>query len=214
MKVTGAFLALPVRDLGVMPRFQTDDNFDDDPAVARAGTAAMGLYYRCGVYVAGHLLDGFVPTEIASQYGTPEWAKKLTDVGLWETVPGGHFMPLYFAHGNPTREKVLAERKAKSQRQQRWLEKQRNPSSKQRRVSRPSNRPSSDPSRVASEDIALPPSLTGRKGHARAVGAAPRMPSEQRPPWCGKCDEATRLFDDDNPRRCPDCHPLTRLEAS
>ena len=62
-----------------MPRFQTDDTFYDDPAVARAGTAAMGLYYRCGTYVAKHLLDGVVPSEIASQYGTPEWIRKLTD---------------------------------------------------------------------------------------------------------------------------------------
>jgi hypothetical protein len=28
-----------------------------------------------------------------------------------------------------------------------------------------------------------------------------------RPPWCGECDEATRLTDEDKPRRCPDCHP-------
>lgn len=164
-----------------MPRFQTDDTFYDDPAVARAGTAAMGLYYRCGTYVAKHLLDGVVPSEIASQYGTPEWIRKLTDAGLWETAPGGHYMPLYFAHGNPTREKVLADRQAKSERQQRWLEKTRNPSSKQRRVSRPSNRPSSDPSQAASRDMPLPPSLTGRKGASartsRGAGGAPPPPS-------------------------------------
>jgi len=165
-----------------MPRFQTDDDFYDDLAVAQAGTAAVGLYYRCGIYVARKLLDGVVPDSVAAQYGTAEWIKRLTDVGLWATVPGGHYMPLYFAHGNPTREKVLAERKAKSERQQRWLENKRNASSKQRRVSRPSNRPSSEPSRVGSIDLALPPSLTGRKGHARADGAAPRMPGKQHPP--------------------------------
>jgi hypothetical protein len=153
-----------------MPRFQTDDDFYDDPAVAQAGTAAVGLYYRCGIYVARKLLDGIVPDSTAAQYGTPEWIKRLTDAGLWETVPGGHYMPLYFAHGNPTREKVLADRKAKSERQQRWLENKRNASSTKRRVSRPSNRPSSDPSRVGSTDLALPPSLTGRKGsRARAL---------------------------------------------
>lgn len=197
-----------------MPRFQTDDDFYDDPAVSQAGTAAVGLYFRCGIYVARKLLDGFVPASTSAEYGTPEWVKRLVDAGLWEIVPGGHYMPLYFAHGNPTKEKVLAERKAKSERQQRWLENKRNASSRPRRVSRPSNRQSSDPSRVASGDIALPPSLTGRKGHARADGAAARMPSKQRPPWCGKCNELSRLIDDDNPRRCPDCHPLAQLEAS
>jgi hypothetical protein len=153
-----------------MPRFQTDDDFYDDPAVTQAGTAAVGLYYRCGIYVARKLLDGIVPDSVSAQYGTPEWTKRLTDVGLWETVPGGHYMPLYFAHGNPTREKVLAERKAKSERQQRWLEKQRNPSSELRRVSRRSNGSSNGSSRDGSKDNALPPSLTGRKGsHARAL---------------------------------------------
>ena len=160
-----------------MPRFLTDDNFDDDPAVARAGTAAMGLYYRCGIYVAGHLLDGFVPSEIAAQYGTPEWAKRLTDAGLWETVPGGHLMPLYFGHGNPSREKVLADRKAKAERQQRWLEKQRNPSSSQRRVSRPSTRPSHSASRDGQKDDALPPSLRDGSGRAAPNGPARGAPS-------------------------------------
>src|SRR5216117_3032988 len=74
-----------------MPRYQVDDSFYDDPAVSRAGTAAVGLYFRCGLYVARHLLDGHVPTEVATQYGTPEWVTRLTDVGLWETVPGGHY---------------------------------------------------------------------------------------------------------------------------
>lgn len=157
-----------------MPRFLTDDTFDDDPAVLRAGTAAMGLYYRCGVYVARHLLDGFVPTEVAVQYGTPEWAKRLTDACLWEIKGGQYYMPLYFAHGNPTREKVLADRKAKSDRQQRWLEKQRKPSPEPRRVSRRSNNAPSVASADGSKDSALPPSLTGRKGDAAhaSLGAA------------------------------------------
>jgi len=181
-----------------MPRFQTDDNFDDDPAVARAGTAAMGLYYRCGVYVAGHLLDGFIPSEIASQYGTPEWAKRLTDAGLWETVPGGHYMPLYFPHGNKTREKVLAEREAKSGRQQRWLEKQRNPSPAQRRVYRPSTRPSDNGSRDGPKDDALPSSLTGRRGGAAPSGAQRGAPSAQ------PVTEALRAGLPPGHRRAPD----------
>ncbi len=198
-----------------MPRFQTDDDFYDDPAVVRAGTAAVGLYYRCGVYVARHLLDGVVPSEVATQYGTPEWVKRLTDAGLWRTDPGGQFvMPLYFKHGNPTRAKVLAEREAKSLRQQRWLESRRNGTSEERRVSRHVNNPSLDATQDGSKDDALPPSLTGRKGRARSNGAsAPRAAEiKPKPPWCGECDETTRLTSDDNPHRCPNCHPLA--EAS
>src|SRR6266704_6737976 len=139
-----------------------DDSLYDDPAVIRAGTAAFGLYARCGDYVARQLLDGFIPSEIAAQWGTPEWTRKLTDAGLWKTVPGGHFMPRYLVD-NPSRDKVLAMRKAKSERQRRWLEKQHNASSGQRRVSRRSSRRSDNASRDGPEDAALPPSFTGRK---------------------------------------------------
>ena len=166
-----------------MPRYQVDDSFYDDPAVSRAGTAAVGLYFRCGLYVARHLLDGHVPSETATQYGTPEWIKRLTDAGLWETEPGGHYMPRYLNEDkNPTRAKVLAEREMKSQRQHRWLEKQRNPSSEPRRVSRRVNSASNETSRDSPKDAALPPSLTGRKGAparavARSAGGAPPPPS-------------------------------------
>jgi hypothetical protein len=182
-KVTSARLIpppAPPRVVAVMPRYQVDDTFYDDPAVARAGTAAVGLYFRCGIYVAQHLLDGIVPTEIAAQYGTPEWVTRLTAVGLWETVPGGHYMPHYFAHGNPARDKVLADRKAKSQRQQRWLEKTRNASTSQRRVSRQSNSTSFRASRDGPEDDAHPTSLTGRKG---APARATRDGAGSAPAW-------------------------------
>ncbi len=34
-------------------------------------------------------------------------------------------------------------------------------------------------------------------------------PAPRRPPWCGKCDQATRMLDfaSDAPRRCPHCKP-------
>jgi hypothetical protein len=190
-----------------MPRFQVDDCFYDDPAVSRAGTAAVGLYFRCGVYVARHLLDGLVPSEVAAQYGTPEWVTRLTAAGLWETVPGGHYMPRYLGD-NPSRERVLAERSLKAERQQRWLEKQHNASPGRRRVSRRSSSPSSGASGDGQKDAALPPSLTGRKGGARASPADAAQAPPGKPPWCGKCHEPTRLLGDDNPGRCPDCHPL------
>lgn len=195
-----------------MPRFQTDDDFYDDPAVIRAGTAAMGLYYRCGVYVARHLLDGVVPSEVAAQYGTPEWTKRLIDACLWVTDPGGQFvMPLYFRHGNPTKAKVLAERAAKSVRQQKWLEKRRSGTSEERRVSRHANSPSDDSSPDGTRDNALPLSFTGKKGRSRSNGASAPLAAKPKPPWCGGCDEATRLTPGDSPRRCPNCHPLMEI---
>ncbi len=35
-----------------------------------------------------------------------------------------------------------------------------------------------------------------------------------RPPWCGSCDEKTRLTDEPRPKRCPVCHPLGKRAMS
>jgi hypothetical protein len=42
----------------------------------------------------------------------------------------------------------------------------------------------------------------------RGMGDPPARPPE-RPPWCGACDERTRMIetDDDRVTRCPTCHP-------
>jgi hypothetical protein len=102
-----------------MPWFKVDDSFHSHPKVLRAGTAAAGLYVRCGSYSAQHLTDGFVPAEVAAQYGSPEWARRLVVVGLWVIVDGGYQMPDYLQY-NPSKAKVLKDREAKAARQQRW----------------------------------------------------------------------------------------------
>jgi hypothetical protein len=41
---------------------------------------------------------------------------------------------------------------------------------------------------------------------------APPGGAPARPPWCGACDERTRMlgvYDGNTPSRCPSCHPLT-----
>jgi hypothetical protein len=46
---------------------------------------------------------------------------------------------------------------------------------------------------------------------------APPRGAMVRPPWCGACDERTRMlgcYDGDVPSRCPRCHPLTSGGAS
>lgn len=138
-----------------MPRFQTDDTFGDSLPAKRAGTSALGLYYLCGLWSARYLTDGHVPAEVAAGYGTAEWARKLVDAGLFLVEDGGYLMPL-FLNDNPSAEKVQKERQAKAERQAKWLERHRNPSSKPRRVSSASSRPSNGASRGASGDAALP----------------------------------------------------------
>jgi hypothetical protein len=63
-------------------------------------------------------------------------------------------------------------------------------------------------------DSTTPPSRTRSSRpspSARGDGArAPRPPRASSPPWCGKCDERTRIreLDDGRPARCPVCHPI------
>lgn len=178
-----------------MPRFQTDDTFGDSLPAKRAGTAALGLYYLCGLWSARYLTDGHVPTEVAAGYGTSEWARKLVDAGLFVVEDGGYLMPLYL-NDNPSAEKVMKERQAKADRQAKWLEKSRNASSKQRRVSSSSNRASKEASRDASGDAAPPlpsPKGEGVDAAPRSGGAAPpthapdpaSAQNDQRPPVPG-----------------------------
>lgn len=103
-----------------MAFFQMDDKFHSELRVMQAGTAAFGLYSRCGDWVADHLMDGFVPAEVAANFGTREWIERLLASGLWLPADGGYTMPDYLGrHGNWSKEKVLAHRAAAAERQAR-----------------------------------------------------------------------------------------------
>jgi hypothetical protein len=168
--------------------FLLDDDWDNDPRVVRAGTAAFGLYSRCGMWVARHLTDGFVPAEVATTYGTREWAAKLVDAGLWTTAVDGYQMADYLTL-NPSAKKVRKRREQYADRQRRWRE-------AQTRDKRGSN---------ASRNASPSPPLKGR-GTARlrrcapsptGVVAAIRTPAKQ---------STTPTI------RCP-ARPATRTEA-
>ena len=103
--------------------FSIDDGWDNCGPVARAGNAAFGVYCRCGAWVARNLTDGFVPTEVAVAYGSPELIRKLVDVGLWEAVDGGWFL-LDFLKLNQSAAQVSARRKADADRKAVWRAKQ------------------------------------------------------------------------------------------
>lgn len=99
--------------------YSLDDGWDNCTPVARAGNAAFGVYVRCGIWVARNLTDGYIPGEIATAYGSPELARKLVDVGLWEIAEGGYVAVDYLAL-NPSAEKVKARRKADAERKAKW----------------------------------------------------------------------------------------------
>lgn len=80
------------------------------------------------------------------------------------------------------------------------------------------NNPPTPAAAAAGEPL---PAHHGQHRACRACGTSPRQLAEvasqpaARPPWCGHCDEATRLMDDEPTatggavvRRCTTCHPL------
>jgi hypothetical protein len=165
--------------------FLLDDDWDNDPRVVRAGTAAFGLYSRCGMWVARHLT---VPVEVATTYGTREWAAKLVDAGLWTTAVDGYQMADYLTL-NPSAAKVRKRREQYAERQKRWREAQE------------TKRRGSNASRHASGNASPSPPLKGKGVRDAALRAVPR--------WCGRCNKDIRQYvgDDDAYHPCPNCHP-------
>lgn len=105
-----------------MPWFFVDDQLADNRKVRKAGTAALGLWVRCGSWAAGNLTDGFVPADIAARYGTARQADKLVEAGLWSVAEVDEETGYQFhdwTDYQQTREQVRARRAADSERQRR-----------------------------------------------------------------------------------------------
>jgi hypothetical protein len=200
-----------------MPWFRLDDSFHSHPKVIAAGNEAVGLFVRCGTYAAEHTTDGIIAEEIAELYGAsatgsrrnpgtgkPETlAETLVRTGLWHRVRRGWTIHDYLDY-NPSKKAVEKERKAAADRQRR----RRNGTSS-RRDSRGDNGVShATPTRRVGRTESHPPDPPRSDARAGPPGS-PAVAA--RPPWCGECDEATRMRDPDRPRRCPDCHPLAQV---
>ena len=99
-----------------MSWFKVDDGFYDHPKIMEAGNTAVGAYVRGGAYCARQLTDGYVSRAISLTICTRSIIKRLISTGLWLPVKGGYQMHDYLKY-NPSREQVLAERKAAAQRQ-------------------------------------------------------------------------------------------------
>ena len=66
------------------------------------GLAATGLFFRAGIWTAGHGRTGIVPTEVVASMAAsdPESVERLVRVGLWEECAEG-FRMLRGPHSNP-----------------------------------------------------------------------------------------------------------------
>lgn len=183
-----------------MPWFRVDDGFHSHPKVLAASLAARGLWATAGSWSSDHLTDGFVADHVlASLGGSPELAAELVTAGLWKRRRNG-WQFHQWEKKNPTKEAVEKERAAAAERQRRSRE-----AKSSHRDTAVSNGVShTTPTRRvgrSKNDLPDPSRVTAR-------ASPPGSPGDAGKPWCGKCDEVTRLLGDDSPRRCPDCHPL------
>lgn len=157
------------------------------PEIDTVGTAAAGLYARCGSFIADSETDGFIPAARARMYGTAEWIERLVVVGWWSVVEGGYRDERYFANGNATRAEKQKRRADAAARQ-----------AKRRAVTRDS-RVSHGARHAQLTKPPIPPPSGGRAREGlRAV-----------PNWCGRCNKDTRMGvnDSDEYIPCPNCHP-------
>lgn len=96
-----------------------DEGWHGWPEIDTAGTAAAGLYARCGAYIAAQKTDGFIPIERARMYGTPEWIGRLVEVGLWAIEERGYRDTRYLEL-NPSKAEVERRKQQAADRQQRY----------------------------------------------------------------------------------------------
>lgn len=110
-----------------MPWFKVDDGLHAHIKAVRAGVSAMGLWVLAGSWSADQLTDGWVPDYIVARLDPDyrEHAATLVRAGLWDEDEhdgdkGWRFHE--WSDHQPSREQVLADRRAAAERQRRARE--------------------------------------------------------------------------------------------
>jgi hypothetical protein len=111
-----------------------DEGWHQWPEIDAVGTAAAGLYSRCGSYIADRQTDGFIPTARARMYGTPEWIGRLVEVGLWAVEENGFRDTRYFPL-NASKAEIEERKRKAAARQQRFRDNRSKPKPRKSRGS-------------------------------------------------------------------------------
>jgi len=116
-----------------------DDQYADHPKIVRVGPLGMALHTAATCYCARYLTDGFIPSAmiarlinldgifianngVTNPVTHEELTIKLTEIGLFDEVPGGYMVHDYLEY-NPPAEQVKAERERNKARQASWKKK-------------------------------------------------------------------------------------------
>jgi hypothetical protein len=179
-----------------MTWFKVDDGFHSHAKAMTAGTAALGLWVRCGSWSAYHLTDGFVPANVAREYGSSSQIKALVTAGLWLSVDRGYQFN-DFTDYNPTSEQVKADRGAAKERQRKARE-----AAKQKRDNERSSKEVTPPSRrddpVTSPEVRSPrPDPTRPEGSKEPLTSEPTVLPE--PTDGQRINEITKAYAEAEP---------------
>lgn len=150
-----------------------DEGWHQWPEIDAVGTAAAGLYSRCGSYIADRKTDGFIPTARARMYGTPEWIGRLVEVGLWAVEEHGFRDTRYFPL-NATAAVIEERKKKAAARQERF----RNKAARQSRVS----------NALPDAGVILPPSPASPNGEGESARGRHKPDLDLHNRVCKICD--------------------------
>lgn len=168
-----------------MTWFKVDDSFHSHPKVLATEPAALGLWVVAGSWCGDNLSDGFVPLHVLPRLfpGAATLAEALVTAGLWKRKRGGYQFHEW-TDWQPTKERVLRERKANAERQAKFREEE-----KKRKSGTDSSRRYSRVSNTVSNGTPTRPPLKG-EGEGAAGGGRPEdCPTHRGYPKanCGLC---------------------------
>lgn len=106
-----------------MAWFKVDDHLYSHPKWLMLPKPARALWVTAGSWSAGHLLDGFVPTDVLPLLGgSVRDANALVRVGFWTTADGGYRFHDW-AEYQPVKKAVMEKRAKDAERLRKWREK-------------------------------------------------------------------------------------------
>jgi hypothetical protein len=181
--------------------FRVDDTFYGHPKATGLSNDSLATWTRAGNWSGWQLTDGAVPREMLAQFAKdaadPDAvARDLVNRRLWETAEEG-WQFHDWADYNPTREQVLAKRKADAERRRRWLQSRR------------------DAAGRAAEDHTVSHGVTGDHAVSNVVTHAVTDPDPPPPDGRGRGGEGNQGSDRNAPapETDDDDEELTQVQA-